>query len=135
VKVPPHKILAPIHQTKTFPSDLIPADVLQGMTESKRLLASKNAEYLRLIQQRAEAERVYNIAVAEKTMRLRSDGESISLVDKLVKGDKYVAQCKLNLEIAIGIEKACAESMKDIRSDIDSSRSLLSWLKAEMQSQ
>lgn len=104
------------------------------MSEKNRLLTSKNAEYLRLVEQRAEAERLYNIAAAEKTMNLKADGNSISLIDKLVKGDRHVAKLKLNLDIAQGIERACLESIKDIRASIDTYRSLLAWLKAELQS-
>ena len=122
-------------QMKTYPSDLTPAEILQGMSDDKRLLASKNQEYLRLIQQKAEAEKVYNIAVAEKTLRFKSDGHPISIISSLVKGDKYVADLKKNYDIADGICKACQESMKDVRASIDSARSYLSWLKAEMTNQ
>jgi hypothetical protein len=108
---------------------------MQGMSDDKRLLSSKNAEYLRLIEQRAEAERVYNIAVAEKTLYMKSEGHPVSILRDIVRGDKFVAGLKKNLDIADGITKACHESMKDVRASIDSARSYLSWLKAEMQSQ
>jgi len=122
-------------QTTTFPSDINPAQVMQGMLDDKRLLASKNAEYLRLLQQRAETERLYNIAVADRTLKFKADGHPISIISNLVKGDKYVAGLKKNLDLADGMAKANHESMKDVRASIDAARSYLSWLKAEMQSQ
>ena len=114
-----------------FHSDLNPGKIMMGMQDDKRLLSSKNQEYLRLLQQKAEAERVYHIAVAEKTLSAKSEGHPVSIITALVKGDKYVADLKKNYDIADGIAKCCLESMKDIRSSIDSARSYLSWLKTE----
>ena len=76
-----------------------------------------------------------DIAVAEKTMRLKMDGNSITLIDKLVKGDKLVSDLKLKFDIAEGVEKACLQAIKDARSAVDSYRSLLAWKKAEMTGQ
>ena len=108
-----------------------PTHIMEGMDDDKRLLASKNAELRRLIEQRAEAERVYNVAMSQKIMELRAGGEPVSVIKDLVKGDKHVSQLKLNYEIALGIENACRESMKDVRSSIDAARSKLTWLRAE----
>ena len=112
-----------------------PQEIMDGLAEKNRMLSAKNDEYVDLIQKRAEAERVYNIAVAEKTISLKLDGNSITLIDKLVKGDKAVAQLKYDFDVCQGIEKACLNVIKNLRSAIDTYRSLLAWLKAEMQNQ
>jgi len=108
---------------------------MQGMSDNKRLLASKNAEYLRYNQQWADAKEAYAVALKQKLLALRARGEPVSLAKDLARGDRNVAQLEKHMIVAEGIMKACKESMEDIRSDQDGLRSLLSWLKAEMQSQ
>jgi len=108
---------------------------MDGLVQKNQLLSHKNDEYLDLIKKRAEAERVYNMAVAEKTMRLKMDGMAIGMIDKLVRGDATVSGLKLKLDVAEGVERACLNGIKDLRSAVDTYRSLLAWLKAEMQAQ
>ena len=122
-------------KTTTSLSDINPAEIIQGMSDNKRLLTSKNAEYLRFNQQWAEAKEIYLVALSQKLMALRSEGEPVSIAKDLAKGDRHVAQLEKNMIVAEGIMKACDQSMRDIRSEQDMQRSLLSWLKAEMQSQ
>ena len=112
-----------------------PAEIIQGMSDNKRLLTSKNAEYLRFNQQWAEAKEIYLVALSQKLLALRSKGEPVSIAKDLARGDRNVAHLEKNMIIAEGIMKACDQSMRDIRSEQDMQRSLLSWLKAEMQSQ
>lgn len=103
------------------------------MEAKNLLLQEKTEEYLRLTEKRAEAERNHHIAVAKKTLKLKDAGNSITLIRDLVKGNDKVAQLKYELDIAEGILRACTESMKDIRTAIDSYRSILSWKKAEFE--
>ena len=112
-----------------------PAEVMAGMEDDKRLLSSKNQEYLRLVQQRADARKAYRMAYKSQLLKERADGQSVTLVKDIVNGNKYVAECELNYEIALGIEKACLEGMKDIRSSIDAARSILTWYRAEKYNQ
>ena len=114
---------------------MTPQQIMDGMAEKNRQLTMKNDEYLQLVENRAQAERQYNIAAADKTLKLKAEGCSVTLISSLVKGDKHCADLKLQFDIAVGIERACLESIKTIRSAIDAYRSLLAWLKAEMQSQ
>ena len=114
---------------------MTPAEIMDGLAQKNRLLTSKNDEYKSLCKKRATTEKTYNVAYAAAVIRLRLDEQSVTLIPSLAKGDKVVSDLKLQLEICIGIEKACLESMKDIRIQIDSYRSLLAWLKAEMTAQ
>jgi hypothetical protein len=108
-----------------------PSEIMKTLEELNRQLWPKNSEYKRLISDRAQAEHDYNVMVAKITLELRANDQPITLIDKLVKGDSEVADLKLKFEIALGLEKACASSIKDIRSNIDTFRSFLSWKKTE----
>ena len=111
---------------------MTPQEIMDGIREKNRLLTAKNSEYLALVEKRAEAERRYNVAVATETFTLKNEGQSITLIDKLVKGSKLVSDYKYAYDVCVGVERACLESIKDIRTAIDSYRSLLTWLRAEM---
>jgi hypothetical protein len=110
---------------------MTPQQIMDGMAEKNRMLSQKNDEYIELVEKRAQAERAYNIAVAEKTIILKSEGNSITLIGTLVKGDKIVAKLKYDFAVAEGIERSCLEVIKNLRSGIDTYRSLLTWLRAE----
>jgi hypothetical protein len=105
---------------------------IDGIRQKNRQLSVKNDELIGLAEAKAQAERDYNIAVAEKTLRLKSDGQSITLIPSLVKGDSHVADLKMKLDIADGVQKACYGSIKACITAIDSYRSLLSWAREEM---
>ena len=114
--------------------NMTPAEIFEGLIQKNRLLGQKNSEYLQLAEKRAEAERDYSISVAEYTLKYKED-YAATLIPKLVSGNKVVAGLKFKFDVALAIEKACLESIKDIRSAIDTYRSLLTWLRAEMTGQ
>jgi len=107
--------------------------LMDGLYAKNILLQEKTEEYLKLTEKRADAERNYHIAAAKLILVLKDAGNSITLIRDLVKGDVKVAGLKYELDVAEGISRACTESMKDIRTAIDSYRSILSWKKAEFE--
>ena len=112
-----------------------PSEIMNGMAEKNRLLTSKNDEYIVLSERSAESKRNYHIAYAKKVLELKEAGNPITLIKEIVNGDKYVAELRYQMDVGDGIMKACKESMADIRAALDSYRSLLTWLRAELQSQ
>jgi hypothetical protein len=112
---------------------MTPQEIMNGMAEKNRMLTMKNDELVELYKEYAEAEREYNIKYAHKLTSLRIDGESITLAKELAKGDKIIAELFYKMRIAEGVLNACREKIKDLRSSIDTYRSLLSWLKAEFE--
>lgn len=114
---------------------MTPPEIMNGMAAKNRMLTQKNDEYLQLVEKRAQSERAYNIALTQKTIALKIEGNSITLINTLTKGDPIVAELKYKMDVAYGIEKACLESIKDIRTQVDTYRSLLTWLRAELTGQ
>ena len=104
---------------------------MEMLDDKKSRLRAKNDEYKTLIEKRANAEYEYNVAFAERLMTERIDGTPITVAKELAKGNKGVGKLKLNYEIQLGIERACLESMKDIREAIGADRSILTWLREE----
>jgi len=111
---------------------LTPQEIMDGMANKNRLLTAKNQEYIELTEKYANAKQKYNMAYATEVTKHRIEGTPITVIKDLVKGDKFVAEIGYEMDIAEGVLKACKESMADIRAALDSYRSLLAWLKAEM---
>ena len=111
-----------------------PQQIINGLEEKNRQLTIKNDELAELYVKHAEAERNYNIEYAKKVTQLRINGEPVTLAKELAKGDKVIADLFYKMRITEGVLNACREKIKDIRSAIDTYRSLLSWLKAELES-
>ena len=116
-------------------SSMTPADIIAGLEKKNRALTVKNDESGDIVETRAQAERDYNTATSEKTIEAALAGESVTLIKTIVAGNPTVAKLKMEFEIIKGIEKAHWKQIDILMSQIDTYRSLLSWLKAEMQSQ
>lgn len=112
--------------------NLTPQQIINGMAEKNRMLTMKNEEYAELAEKRAQAERDYSVALAAKITQMRIDGNSVTLVKDLARGNKAVADLKMKLDIADGVLKACKGSIDNLRSSIDTYRSILSFQKLEM---
>jgi len=109
-----------------------PQNIMDGMKEKNRMLSSKNDELTELSEKKAAAERNYKIAYAKEVVNLKIEKESVTLIPAIAKGDAAVAELCYQADIADGVYRACVEKIKDLRTQIDSYRSLLAWLKAEM---
>jgi hypothetical protein len=107
-----------------------PQKIMDGMAEKNRMLTQKNEELMVLSEKRAQAEREYSTALANEYLKLKASGFSVTLIDKVARGN--TASIKYELDIAEAVMNACKESIKDIRTQIDSYRSLLAWQKAEL---
>ena len=112
---------------------MTPQEIMNGMAEKNRLLTAKNDEYVTLAETEAQRERDYEKALAKKVLSARSEGVPVTILKDIVKGD-HVADLKFEWKVAAAITKACLNSIKILTSQIDTYRSLLSWLKAELQS-
>jgi len=114
--------------------DLTPGIIIENMVEIITELSEKNDEYVNLSKDRAGIERDYNLAVAKKTLELKNLGYPIGIIKEVVKGEK-VAELKFSLDVAVTVENACLQAIKDLRSACDVYRSILAWKKAEMTAQ
>ena len=111
-----------------------PQKYIETIERKNRELSNKNDDLQELSEKHAEAVRQFNIEYAKKITLLRGEGESITLAKELAKGDKFVAELFFKMMVSEGVQGACKEKIKDLRSAIDSARSILSWLKAELES-
>ena len=110
---------------------MTPGEIMNVLQKKNILLTEKNDEYLILSETRANAKRDYNVAFAKELLLSKADGVPVTIVKEISKGCKNVADLKFKFELALAIEKACLESMKDIREAIGAARSILTWMREE----
>lgn len=111
---------------------MTPQNLIDGLTKKNKELSDKNDEYENLNSLYAEAQRSYAIELAKKITELKINGQAITVIKELAKGDEHVANLRYNRDIAKGIMKACVSSIKNMREQIGSYRSLLTWLREEL---
>jgi len=112
---------------------MTPQDIMAGMRKKNQELSHMNEKVSELAESHAQTERDYSIALAGKIIDLRSHGEPATLASTLAKGDKVVADLRMKMMIAEGVMNANREAIKNHRGALETYRSLLSWLKAEME--
>ncbi|MDY6857516.1 MAG: hypothetical protein SWO11_23000 [Thermodesulfobacteriota bacterium] len=110
---------------------MTPQGIMDSITEKNLLLSSKNDELIELVKKKAEAKRNYRQARTIKITELRIDKTPVTLIPALAKGDKIVSDLCYKSDIAEGVYKACLEKISDLREQIGSLRSLLTWMRAE----
>jgi hypothetical protein len=97
-----------------------------------RKLLMKLEEYADLKEKAGKSERDYRTALATKMLSLRVDGTPVTIIPDLARGDKVVADAKLQRDIDDGIADACKESIRGVRASMSSIQSLISTRKEEM---
>lgn len=104
------------------------AECEAGIVQKNKLLNKKNNEYVVLVENRAQARRAWRMAYRQGMM---TSDQPVTIKKDMVKGSEEISKLEMEYEIALGIERACLESMRDLRSQLDALRSFLSWHKSE----
>lgn len=108
-----------------------PNEIISGIQAKNQLLGQKNEELKTLSEDMGRAKRDYAVAYAGKILELKGEGKAATLILDLAKGDKHVAELRYKKDVAKGVYDACRESIKDIRTALDSYRSILTWEREE----
>lgn len=66
----------------------------------------------------AEAERKYRIGLAEKMLKLRSDGYPATLIPDLARGDREIARLKFDRDAKEAVYKAAGEAIQSYKLQI-----------------
>lgn len=104
---------------------------INGIERKNRELSMKNDELLVLAEKMANAEKEYSIMYRKKVLECKSNGDPVTLIKDIVRGDPSVAELKFNMDVAEAIYKACKSAANVLVTAIDSYRSLLSWAREE----
>jgi len=110
---------------------MTPAQIISGMTAKNRELQTLNDQLLDLSEEKAQKERTFKVLRAKKFMELKANKESVTLIPKLAEGDEEVAKAEFEFKVAEGMFNIVREKIKDVRTAIDTYRSVLTWKREE----
>ncbi|GAA0115708.1 hypothetical protein [Clostridium senegalense] len=108
-----------------------PIEIIKKLEDAMRALQHGNTELKRLAINKAKAERDYKIALNKKILRLKADKYPATLIMEVSRGDEEVAQLRLQRDIAESSYFVCLDALNNLRLEIETLRSMLTWLRAE----
>lgn len=111
---------------------MTPGQIMEKINIAQLALQKGNAELKTLAIKKARSERDYRVALAKKMLILRNVNKYPgNLVNDLARGDEKVAELRLQREIAESAYYTAISSMENLRLEIETLRSLLTWLRME----
>lgn len=109
-----------------------PQGLLNQIDRCLIALSKGNTEQQRLGLLKAQTERDYRIKYNQKMLQLKLDKCQATLVQALAKSDPEVAELAMKRDIAESSYFTCISATENLRLEIDTIRSKLAWLKAEL---
>lgn len=90
-------------------------DLLEKMNRLTGLLDAALGAFGRRGKEYAEAEQNYRIALAEKMLELRADGQPVTIVPDLARGDRKIARLKFDRDAKEAVYKAAQEAIQSYK--------------------
>jgi len=108
------------------------AKLQEKLLKQNEWLFMKLSEQKKLVIDSAQTEHDYRIAVAIKVLELRSEGVPVTIISDITRGDKVIANLKLQRDIARGMSDSCNQAIQAIRASMSGLQSLISRDKEAM---
>ena len=108
------------------------AELEKELMEKARWLTIKLGEQKGLVQDYAQAEHDYRVALAKRMTELKLEGEKVTILSDLARGSEVVAGLKKDRDIAEGVLDACKSSIRSMQATMSGIQSLISTKKEEM---
>lgn len=107
---------------------------MDEINNCKLALTDANTRYKTLMIKYANREYEYRKEVAKREIELRQiDRYPGNLCYDIARGDEKVAKLRLERDIAKIDAEVCKEGLKNVRSELEALRSLLTWQRVELQ--
>lgn len=99
----------------------------------QQALTAGNTELKTLGIKKANAERIYRTELRKEILILRQvDKQPATLINDLAKGKEEIAKFRFERDIAETNYNVCIESMRNLRLELESYRSFLTWERVEL---
>ena len=102
----------------------------RGYVEKLRDLETETAKLAGLHKDVAEKECLYREAKAKAYLKLKADGQPVTVIAALAAGE--TAEIRVLFKVSEGILKAARENIKRLHSNIEAYRTLISIAKSEI---
>ena len=102
--------------------DTTPQELMNRLDQCIAALGRGNTVLKTLGLQKAQTEKDYKVRQAQEILKLRAEGNPVTIIQDLVKGNEEVAEASYFTGI---------EAMNNLRLEIEIIRSKLTWLRVE----
>lgn len=111
---------------------MTPQQIMERITQCNAALTRGVTSIKTLSINKAKTEREYKIKKRQKILELRLQKQPATLINDLVLGDEEVADLRLKRDIAQSDYFTAIEAMQNLRLELESYRSMLTWNRAEL---
>ena len=112
---------------------ITPAQIVKELYKLDSELNEADAELLDVCELRAISERDYRVALTKRIIILKNGGERATLIPDLARGDKKVAELKLERDKWEAIYEAKKLRVKSLHARMTMGQTLLNNMKTEFQ--
>lgn len=110
-----------------------PQQIMNKIQACQQALTAGNTELKTLGVKKARAEHDYKVELRKEILRLRHiEKQPATLVNDLAKGKEEIAKLRLDRDIAETNYSVCLEAMRNLRLELESYRSFLTWERVEL---
>lgn len=109
-----------------------PMEIVDKINIAMLALQNGNIQLKTLALDKAKTKRDYYIELNKKILELKADKYPATLIQELSKGDSKVAELRLNKDIAESSYYVAIDALNNIRLEIETLRSMLTWLRTEL---
>lgn len=111
--------------------EITPVQLMEKLNVCIQALTRGNTELKTLAIKKAHAEQSYRVALAKETLKLKADKYPATLIQDIVRGNEEVARLRLDRDIAESAYYTAISAMDNLKLEIETLRSQLTWLRAE----
>lgn len=108
-----------------------PGEIISKIEVAQIALTKGNTEIKTLGIKKAEAKRNYAIALNKKILQLKAEKYPATLIQDMARGDENVAENRLQKDIAESAYFTAISAEDNLRLEIETLRSMLTWLRVE----
>lgn len=109
-----------------------PMEIIDKINVAMLALQNGNTQLKILSLEKAKAEKNYKVALSKKILQLKTEKTPATLIQSLSKGDEVVAELRLKRDIAESSYYVAIDALNNIRLEIETLRSMLTWLRTEL---
>ncbi len=114
---------------------MTPGEIIEKLKAAQLALTRGNVELKTLGIKKAKAEREYKVALRKELLKLRyKDKLPANMVADVAKGKEEIADLRVRRDISESSYYTAISAVDNLRLEIETLRSLLTWLRVEFKS-
>jgi hypothetical protein len=110
-----------------------PQQIIDKLDQLDRELSETNDRLKNAGNQKAFTQRDYKVSLAKKILELKAEGYPATVINELAKGDEEVSLLRCKRDIAESEYFVMLEVAQNKRARAEIGRSILTWLRCEME--